>query len=375
MLLRDGGGAPLDIPARLRVRRPNGSVFAEQVPARQPGAAVLWPIPLPAGAPAGVWTLEVLADPAAPPIGRAEFRVDAFVPERLEVTAGPAPGPLVPGQPLVVPIAARFLYGAPGAGLTGSAELRLQAQRAPFAQHKDFVFGLVDEEFAPDLIPFEIEPLDAKGQGSLTLSLPRAPDTTRPLTAELAIAIDEPGGRASRTTLSLPVRAANRLIGVKPLFADLAVDAGAEAAFEVIALDGDANPVAARLRARLVRERPDWRIVTRGGQARYETVWRDEAVDSADLAVTTAGPARFARTLPFGRYRLEVAEPGGMAVTSVRFRAGWAGGETAEVPDKVDVAADRRAYAPGRGGKAAHHPALLRPGEPRRADRPAGLDP
>ncbi|MFC7473043.1 alpha-2-macroglobulin [Dankookia sp. GCM10030260] len=347
VLLRDGGGAPVDIPARLRVKRPNGSTFAEAVPARERGAAVLWPIPLPGSAPAGVWTLEVLADPAAPPIGRAEFRVDAFLPERLEVTAGPAPGPLVPGQPLAVLVAARFLYGAPGAGLTGSAELRLQAQRAPFAQYKDTVFGLVDEEFAPDLLPFEIEPLDAKGQGSLTLVLPQAPDTTRPLTAELAVAIDEPGGRASRATLTLPVRAAGRLIGVKPLFADLAVDAGAEAAFEVIALDGDANPVAARLRARLVRERPDWRIVTRGGQARYKTVWRDEAVDSADLAVTAAGPARFARALPFGRYRLEVAEPGGMAITSLRFRSGWAGGETAEVPDKVDVAADRRAYAPG----------------------------
>ena len=257
----------------------------------------------------------------------------------------------MPGQPLAVPVTARFLYGAPAAGLTGSAELRLQAQRAPFTQHKDFVFGLVDEEFAPDLLPFEIEALDAKGQGSLTLALPRAPDTTQPLTAEVTVAIDEPGGRASRTTLSLPVRATNRLIGVKPLFADLAVDAGAEAAFEVIALDGDANPVAARLRARLVRERPDWRIVTRGGQARYETVWRDEAVDSADLGVTATAPARFARTLPFGRYRLEVSEPGGMAVTSVRFRAGWAGGETAEVPDKVDVAADRRAYAPGEVAK------------------------
>ena len=37
-----------------------------------------------------------------------------------------------------------------------------------------------------------------------------------------------------------------------------------------------------------------------------------------------------------------------MAIASVRFRSGWAGGgESAEVPDKVDVAADRRAYAPG----------------------------
>ena len=67
-----------------------------------------------------------------------------------------------------MPVTARFLYGAPGAGLTGRRNCGCTAQRAPFAQHKDFVFGLVDEEFAPDLIPFEIEPLDAKGQGSLT---------------------------------------------------------------------------------------------------------------------------------------------------------------------------------------------------------------
>jgi uncharacterized protein YfaS (alpha-2-macroglobulin family) len=346
-LLRDGSGAPLDIPARFRLRRPNGSVFAEAVPARTPGAAMLWPVPLGQGAPAGVWTLEVLADPQDPPVGKAEFRVDAFVPERLEVMAGPADGPLVPGQVLNLPVTARFLYGAPAAGLDGSAELRLQALRSPFEQHRDFLFGLVDEDFAPDLIAFDIEELDAQGNGSLAISLPRAPDTTRPLRAELAITIDEPGGRASRTALSLPVRAAHRLIGVKPLFTDLAVDAGAEAAFEVIALDGDARPVAATLRARLVRERPDWRIVTRGSLARYETVWRDEAVDSAELPVTATAPARFARRLPFGRYRLEVAEPGGMAITSVRFRSGWAGGESAEVPDKVDVAADRRAYAPG----------------------------
>ncbi|TCZ57835.1 alpha-2-macroglobulin family protein [Roseicella aquatilis] len=351
VLLRDGGGAPLDLPARLRVRRPNGSIFREEVPARLPGAAILWPVALPAAAPAGLWTLEVLADPEAPPIGRAEFRVDAFVPERLEVTAGPADGsplgPLVPGQPLALPLAARFLYGAPAAGLTGSAELRLLADRSPFPQFKDFVFGLVEEEFAPDLIPAEIPPLDAQGRGAVTLTLPKVPDTTRPLRAEVTVAIDEPGGRASRTALSLAVRAADHLIGVRPLFPDLAVDAGAEAGFEVVALDADAAPVAATLRARLLRERPDWRVVVRGGQARYETVWRDEPMDSADLPVAAAAPARFARRLPFGRYRLEVAEPGGMAITSIRFRAGWAGGETPEVPDKVDVAADRRAYAPG----------------------------
>ena len=74
---------------------------------------------------------------------------------------------------LSLPVSARFLYGAPAAGLTGEAELRLQALRSPFEQHKDFLFGLVDEAFAPDLIPFDIEALDNQGNGSLDIALPR----------------------------------------------------------------------------------------------------------------------------------------------------------------------------------------------------------
>ena len=81
--------------SRLRLRRPNGQVAAEIVPPRQEGGAIYWPLRLSAGAPFGHWTVEALTDPNAPPIGRTTFRVDAFVPERLEVNAGPVPGPLV----------------------------------------------------------------------------------------------------------------------------------------------------------------------------------------------------------------------------------------------------------------------------------------
>src|SRR5690606_30181705 len=107
-LLRDAAGQPAEIPARVRVKRPNGQVFWQGVPERQGGASLIVPVALSAGAPVGAWTVEVLADPDAPPIGTATFRVDAFVPERLEVTAGPIPGPLVGGQPLAVPVTARF---------------------------------------------------------------------------------------------------------------------------------------------------------------------------------------------------------------------------------------------------------------------------
>ncbi|HEV7253550.1 MAG TPA: alpha-2-macroglobulin [Mesorhizobium sp.] len=346
-LLRDAAGQPVDLPARLRIRRPNGQVFSEMVPDRVAGAAFVAPVTLSASAPAGAWTVEVLADPAAPPIGSTAFRVEAFVPERLEVSAGPATGPLVPGQALEVPVAARFLYGAPGAGLTGTAELRLAVDPEPFAAWRGWRFGLQDESFAPELQSFDIPETDAEGRSTLSLLLPQAPDTTRPLRAEVSVLMAEPGGRTSGARLSMPVRARGTLLAIRPAFEGGAVNDGAEAAFEIAAVNPAGEAIAANLRLRLVRERPDWRIVMRERLARYETVWRDEPVDSAEIQVAPGHPARFARSLGFGRYRLEVTEPNGLGIASYRFRAGWAQAEAAEVPDHVDVAADRRAYAAG----------------------------
>jgi uncharacterized protein YfaS (alpha-2-macroglobulin family) len=339
-LLRDVGGAPSALPLRLRLRRPNGQIAAEQV-VRDGGH---WPITLPASAPVGAWKLEALTDPDAPPVGEASFRVEAFVAERLAVEAGPAPGPLVPGRPLDIPVTARFLYGAPGAGLTGSAELRLATVRSPFPAFQGFQFGLEDEAFAPDLLTAELPETDADGRTSLALTLARAPDTTRPLRGELTVLVDEPGGRASRATLDLAVAAQPRFLGIR---APSAVDNNAEAAFEVVMTDAEGRAQSGPVTWRLLRERPDWRIVMRGGTPRYETVWTDEPVDSGSLTLDAAAPARLARTLPFGRYRFEVQQQGGMALASVRLRAGWVASESAEVPDKVDAATDRQAYAPG----------------------------
>jgi uncharacterized protein YfaS (alpha-2-macroglobulin family) len=346
-LLRDGGGQPVDLPARLRIRRPNGQVFFDAVPPRVAGAAFVAPVTLSASAPVGAWTVEVLADPAMPPIGTAGFRVDAIVPERLDVTVGPAPGPLVPGTPLALPVAARFLYGAPGAALTGSAELRLAIDPEPFEAWRGWRFGLMDESFAPELVSVDVPETDANGRTTVPLLLPQAPDTTRPVKADVTVLIGEPGGRTSGASIAIPVRARGTLLALRPAFEGGAVNDGAEAAFDIAAVNPDGAAIATTLRARLVRERPDWRIVVRERLARYETVWRDEPVDSAEIRVAPGQPGRFARSLGFGRYRIEVTEPSGLAIASYRFRAGWAQAEAAEVPDRVDLAADRRVYAAG----------------------------
>ncbi|MFH5923131.1 MG2 domain-containing protein [Roseomonas xinghualingensis] len=347
LLPRDAAGQVLDLPIRLRLKRPNGQVAAEAVPERGPEGVVVWPIRLSAGAPAGNWVVEALTDPNRPPIATISFQVEAFVPERLAVTAGPAPGPLTAVAPLALPVEARFLYGAPGAGLAGSAEMRLAVDPEPFEAWKGWRFGLAEEPFDGGLQTIEIGETDAQGRGVANLSLPNLPDTSRPLRAEVLVTMAEPGGRGSRAQAVVPVRSAQPFVALRPAFRDGSVDDGAEAVVEAALVSPAGEALSGRLRARLVRERPSWRLTVIQGTVRYATVWQDEPVDSAELTVAPGRPGRFARRVGFGRYRLEVTQPGGMAIASLRFRSGWTGSDDPAVPDKVDVAADRRAYAAG----------------------------
>src|ERR1700682_3748710 len=88
-------------------------------------------------------------------------------------------------------------------------------------------------------------------------------------------------------------------------------------------------------------------MVFRGSLARYETVWKDEPLETRDIAIPDGQPFHFSKRLDFGRYRIEVAQNGGMAVTSYRFRAGWTSSDSPDVPDRVDVSADRKSVPAG----------------------------
>ena len=347
-LLRDNAGRPADIPVHVIVKRPNGQVFLDATPARAADASVHLPVTLSTGAPAGTWTIEVKADPGLPPIGRAEFRVDAFVPDRMAVDLGAASGPIVPGQALcaagdrAVPVRrARRRPDRPGADAAAdrSGAVSRPGRLSHRPGRRDLRAGLPGPDTAGHRCAGAFDAGDRRparaGHDACAEGVDhRRGRTTRPATPRLP-----------RT--EIPVRPAGRLIGIKPAFADDAVDAGTEAAFDIAAVGPDGARIALKAKLRLVRERPDWRLVMHGSLARYETVWRDEPLETQAIDIPADAPLRFARKLDFGRYRIEVLEDGGMAATSVRFRAGWVSSDNPDVPDQVDVSADRKAYAPG----------------------------
>ncbi len=349
-LLRDAAGQPVDRAAHIRIKRPNGSVFSDTVVQPGGGASLHLAVALSNGAAVGAWTAELLADPNGAPVGETQFKVDAFVPDRMAVQLGALPAQLVAGSTTPLAVDARYLYGAPAANLSGSAELQLGFAPQPPDALAGYQVGLADEVFAPQAATLVLPDTDDAGHTTLPLTLQTAPDTTHPVQATLTVSVNDPSGRATHATATLPVRPAVPLIGIKPAF-DGAVDAGSEAAFDIAAIDPDGRRIALPARLRLVRERPDWRLVVRGNLATYETVWRDEPLETHDVTIPASGALHFARKLDFGRYRLEVMQPSGLAASSVRFRSGWASSDSPDVPDRADVSADRRAYAPGRSAR------------------------
>ncbi len=349
-LLRDAAGHPAAVPVHVIVKRPGGQVFADIVPKPGEGGSLSVPIALSGGAQAGEWSIALQTTKDGPEVGHASFQVEAFVPARLAVELTKPAAPLPPGQTSQIPVAVRFLYGAPGAGLSGDANVRLEANPTPFTDLAEYRFGLEGEQVPDSPATPDLPETDAQGNTTLPLDLTHLPDVTGALQARVTATVNDPAGRPVAATATVPIRPASPLIGIRTTIPDgTAVEPGKEAGFDVIAVDPQGNRVAMPVRMTLVRQVPDWRLVVNRGVASYETAWRDEPVDSGAATIPASGPPlHFAWQLGFGRYKLQVVQAGkGLAAGSRVFTAGWEDSGNPDVPARLRVSTGQASYKPG----------------------------
>jgi uncharacterized protein YfaS (alpha-2-macroglobulin family) len=343
-LLRTHGLSAVDgTGLTLLLRRPDGVEAGRVTLPPQPAAGFGHSIRLSPTAPQGDWTIEARVDPTLPPVGRALVSVRDFVPQQLKVTLTGPNAAIVAGQNIEATIEGRFLYGAPAAGLHAEGEVRLVRDEHPIADAREYSFGLVDETIADPVTALDLEDADDSGRVAIDAPLKIPPGLTVPLQAVIDAGLMEPGGRAVRETLAIPLRSPRPLIGIRKLFGDR-VQEGSAATFAVTTFSGDGTPIALRgLSWQLVREdqRWDWWRPDNGSWSfHYHTV--DVPVADGRLDVVADHPVELSRTLEWGTYRLVVTDPANGAATSVRFSVGWGGeDQAADIPDRLEVRTDR----------------------------------
>ncbi|MGE4278573.1 MAG: alpha-2-macroglobulin [Magnetospirillum sp.] len=345
-LLRDADVRAVTASPIFVLLRPDGREYRRFTSAdkAQAGAHHLT-IALPKSANRGVWRINALIDPKGAPVGTLTFDVQDFVPQRLALDLPPAPKVLRSGQAIELPLAARFLYGAPAAGLGGEAELILEPDPNPFPRHKGFEWGVEGATYEGQRLTLAMDDTDAAGHTKVTGSVPAGLHSPMPLRAVANIAVREPGGRTTSDRLTMPVAWHEMSLGVRPHF-EGAVRTGQDTVFDLLAVNADGEAVVAdKVEFRLFKDTSTWQWYRADYSWRYQRVPHETQMATGFVDIAAAAPTEWRQNLSWGRYRLEVSKAG--AVTSRFFYVGWYGNAGPDRPDRLQVGADKPGYQPG----------------------------
>ncbi|MFN4225403.1 MAG: alpha-2-macroglobulin family protein [Hyphomonas sp.] len=358
-LLRDRAGRQVEgRNGHLVIYRPNGLVASKVRFTNPPSGAVLNRFDLPRGASRGEWRASLEIDGLPSEAGSVRFAVEDFVPQRIavDVTADDKT-PLKAGGTRIVAIDSRFLYGAPGAGLTVRTEARMEADPKPFAAFEGFRYGRHDQTFEEQILEFDDTTTDGAGKASVRLS----PGTSGsnaglPLRLNTVISVLEPGGRAVSESVRIPYRPEALYVGLKPAF-DSTVEEGKEARFEVVAVNADGQAVAQRLNWKVLAIDYHYDWYREGEQWNWR---RSRTVTKVNEGVlnTPAGGSGEIRVpgLDWGSHEIVIEGQGAMASAgaSMSFYVGWGGWTSedgTEAPDRVRVAAASASPKPGQNAE------------------------
>ncbi len=174
----------------------------------------------------GLWHLKLWDNPSAEsPASVFEFHVEDFLPERMKLdltSEQQSPGP---GDDLKIDISGEYLYGAPAAGNTLSARVRVKAEREMSDKLKGFQFGDIQDETYKDSWELSEETLD--DQGKLSLTIPsRWQEIKSPLSVRVIASLYESGGRPVIRNIEQTIWPGKTLIGIRPLFDEKSADEG-----------------------------------------------------------------------------------------------------------------------------------------------------
>ena len=347
-LARDAEQAAVEgLPLTAVLSRPDGVEYSRQLVEDAGAGGHVFSLPIAGSAPRGVWRLEMFADLEAPALSAKTFLVEDFLPERIDFDLTLADTSLSLGSdPVDLTVAARYLFGPPGAGLAIEGEVLLRAAEGLEA-FPGYVFGRHDQPFSAQMTALDGGETDAAGNAVLPVTLPVVEDPQRPLEAKVTVRVAEGSGRPVERTVTKKLSPANPMIGIKPMF-DGVVAEGSEARFQLIAVDAAEALTAMPVTWKLMRVEYDYQWYQSYGNWNWEPVVTRLPVGEGTVTLGTA-PVEIAADVEWGSYEILVERSdGGKSASSLEFYAGWyAPADASATPDTLELSLDKPSYKPG----------------------------
>ncbi|WP_372613442.1 alpha-2-macroglobulin family protein [Aquicoccus sp.] len=348
VLARDSEVAAIEqLPLTAILTRPDGVEYARHVSQTGLAGGHVFEMPIGTSVPRGVWRLEVKADMAKDALASQTILIEDFLPERIDFEMSLPDGGLRPGRNTTLDVAARYLYGAPGADLLLEGDTVLRTRRS-LDSMPGYVFGRHDREAPARRGSFQGERTDAEGNARVQIGLPDAPADDRMLELDVVGRVSEGSSRPVERRVTQAVEPAGPVIGLRPLFDEGVVAEGTEAAFDVIALSPALKRVPMQVRWTVNRVETRYQWYQEYGNWNWEPVTTRQAVKRGEAALS-AEPVQVSAPVEWGHYELVVERiDGGYVSSSQDFHAGWyAPADVTRTPDMLELSLDKPGYRSG----------------------------
>ena len=347
-LTRDSKAQAIEgLPLIAILSRPDGVEYSRHISEGGQLGGHVFALPVGLSAPRGSWRLDIKSDPKAPALASRQILVEDFLPERIDYTQDLPTGGLRPGDNAPLTIEARYLFGAPGAGLTIEGDVSLRAA-ATVDGWSGYKFGRYDGQSTTQRSYFDGDKTDAQGLATVWIDVPTGAAKGKPMTATVTTRVADGSARPVERRLTVPVRPDAPVIGIKPMFDDV-VGEGSEAAFSVIGLNPDLQVTPMQVKWTLNRVRTHYQWYQLYGNWNWEPTTRRTRIAMGEASLS-GEPLIVSQPVDWGRYELVVERLDGDEHVSAAldFYAGWyAPADGASTPDKLELSLDREAYQPG----------------------------
>jgi hypothetical protein len=346
-LARDGVAKALPgLPLTAILTRPDGVEYARHLSAQDTVGGHVFQMPLGSTVPRGTWKLEVKADIEAAPLTTAKFLVEDFLPERIDFDLTLPEGTLRLSDAPDIQVSARYLFGAPGAGLKAEGLITL-SETDTLDGFPGYQFGRYDTRFSPRTEYSDGGTTDAQGNTTIPIAVGDITGADGPLTARITVNMYEGSGRPVQRNITRTVAPDKPLIGIKPLF-DGVIPEGTEATLQVLALSPALTPTAMNVRWTVNRVERRYQWYQQYGNWDWEPITTRKRIASGD-ATLGAEPLPLSADVDWGNYELVVESLDDPSVSaSVSFYAGWyAPADVTTTPDTLELSLDRPDYRSG----------------------------
>ncbi|MEL6857790.1 MAG: alpha-2-macroglobulin [Pseudomonadota bacterium] len=349
-MMRDRAGrAIVDRNGTLITYRPNGmEAFRVRFSVDNAGA-LQRDIELPRSAARGMWRSTLSIDGVGV-VGSVAYSVEDFVPQRIAVELDTEESPFLPGDDARdIDVAARFLYGAPGAALSVQSQARIEADPNPFG-YEGFSWGTHDQSFSAEFLDLPTRVTDGAGQATVRLAPEgRGRSAEIPLRLNAVVSVLEPGGRAVSESVRIPYRPSDLYLGIKPGF-DGRLGYEEEGGFEIAALDASGEGQVEDLTWKILEISYHYDWYREDGRWKWRRSRTVRTVNEGGLRTQNGAGMITVSGLEWGTHELVIEAENGRRASRA-FQVGWGGDVSAdgvEAPDRVEVVVDEQQIVAGR---------------------------